>query len=239
MQNLQRALDILSPLISPSRRAKFVEVLSARTNQVTLVFENLQNEFNCGSCLRTADAFGIHSVYVIERFEQFLPSSSSSKASERWLQVNHYNSTSSCIASLRNHGYSIWASSLEEQTMAIDRIPSLNSSLTWTPSIKENLYPTPSSRKFAFVFGNEHRGVSTTMIKQSDGSFILPMCGFVQSLNVSVSVAVCLTYARHFKLLQANLSDQEKLEMQFLWTVKDIPNSYLILKRNGIEMDQL
>jgi len=200
MQNLQRALDILSPLISPSRRAKFIEVLSARTNQVTLVFENLQNEFNCGSCLRTADAFGIHSVHVIERFEQFLPSPSSSKASERWLRVNHYNTTNSCIDSLRNHGYSIWASSLEKQTMAIDRIPSLNSSLAWTPSMEENLYspPPPSSRKFAFVFGNEHRG-----------------------------------------LLKANLSDQEKLEMQFLWTVKDIPNAYLILKRNGIEMDQL
>ena len=47
----------------------------------------------------------------------------------------------------------------------------------------------------ALVFGSEHRGVSPDALALADVQFVIPMHGFVQSLNVSVAAAVSLARA--------------------------------------------
>jgi tRNA (guanosine-2'-O-)-methyltransferase len=47
----------------------------------------------------------------------------------------------------------------------------------------------------ALVFGSEHRGVSEEALALADVQFVIPMHGFVQSLNVSVAAAVSLARA--------------------------------------------
>jgi len=46
--------------------------------------------------------------------------------------------------------------------------------------------------KVAVVFGNEHRGPSEAMRARAEGTYAIPMRGFVESLNVSVAAAITL-----------------------------------------------
>jgi tRNA (guanosine-2'-O-)-methyltransferase len=47
-------------------------------------------------------------------------------------------------------------------------------------------------KKVALIFGNEHRGVSDTVLALADEKLHIPMRGFVQSLNISVTAGICL-----------------------------------------------
>ena len=67
------------------------------------------------------------------------------------------------------------------------------------------------------VFGNEHEGVSDDVKDLADRNFLVPMYGMVQSLNVSVSVAVCLYEALRQRKLKgkydkSNFSKRELKE---------------------------
>jgi tRNA (guanosine-2'-O-)-methyltransferase len=165
----------LAPLVTPDRLARIEAVAAARTLDVVPVLEKIHDPHNASAVLRTADAFGIQRVDVIPAEHGFVAARGVAKGTHHWLDVVRHVSSSGAVQSLHEDGYRVFVAA-----MGAERTP-------------ESLREEP---RVAVVFGNEHRGVSDEMRELADGTFAVPMVGFVESLNVSVAAAVTLHVLR-------------------------------------------
>lgn len=136
-----------------------------------MVLDGLADPHNSSAVLRSADAFGIQTIHVVVGRHGFRASRGVSKGTHRWLDIVRYDDPESCGRRLKERGFAIYVAEMGASTAPEDliRIPRL-----------------------AVVFGNEHRGVSPAMRAQADGTFSIPMRGFVESLNVSVAAAITM-----------------------------------------------
>lgn len=162
--------------MTEKRLNKFKEVISKRQKYLTLVLENLHDAHNVSAIMRSAESAGIDKIYLIYNAEEKFPriSKVSSASAKKWVEVIKYDSVKKCFADLKKQRYKILSTHMEESRKNL------------------SLYDIDLTKKTALVFGNEHRGVSEEAKLLSDGNFLIPMVGMVQSLNVSVSVAVCI-----------------------------------------------
>jgi len=89
-----------------------------------------------------------------------------------------------------------------------------------------SLYDMNFTGSIALVFGNERFGVSDETIALADGNFIIPQCGIIQSLNISVACAVTLyeayrqkEQAGHYK--QVSLTVEQRNQLFSEWGFKE------------------
>ena len=159
------------------RLDRITSVVQNRRNDIVVVLEDIHDPHNAAAILRTCDAIGIQQVYFIfEKQQVFNPKKigkASSSSANKWLDFTVYKSTRECIEMLHAKGYTIIATALTPNAL----------------SITEEKF---SDKKIALMVGNEHAGLSDIAISLADRVVMLPMKGFVQSLNVSVSAAVFL-----------------------------------------------
>ena len=158
---------------SQRRIQKIKRVLALRQPDLTVVMENIHDPHNVSAVLRTCDSVGVLGVellYTIEKFPRIGKKSSSS--ANKWLSRRKHKSVDACYTSLREEGFSILATRLDQ-----DSVPVFDLDLT---------------RPTAFVLGNESRGVSDEAAEKADFRIQIPMVGMIESLNVSVAAAVCL-----------------------------------------------
>jgi tRNA (guanosine-2'-O-)-methyltransferase len=160
--------------MTPEREERITRVLDKRQDNITIVLENVFDPHNISAVMRTCDAVGIQDVYVlntrIPSHKKWGAKSSSSAAS--WLSIHQYTDTTLCFADLRKK---------------VDRIVT-----THLGSDAVSLFEMDLTGRIALVFGNEHAGVSDEIREMSDGNFIIPQVGIIQSLNISVACAVTL-----------------------------------------------
>jgi tRNA (guanosine-2'-O-)-methyltransferase len=215
--DLQRVGEIPDPLVSdeilpayphdplqdhfaPGRVSRIEQVLALRTRNLALLIENVWDPHNIAACLRSADAFGVQDVHVVEQDGDFELKRKVAKGAERWLDIHRYRDTPSCLAALAEKGYRVYASDLSA-TCALDDID----------------FTEPT----VLAFGNEHAGATPALIEGAHGTFVLPMRGFAQSLNVSVAVALCLYHAVRERTRRlgalGDLSADERLALRERW----------------------
>jgi len=210
-------LDLLAYLesfVSEERKARFREVLSKRTNFITVVTEDVFQVHNTSAVIRSCDVFGIQTAHLIEeRFGQRLDKNIALGA-QQWVDVHSYKKASDCIKHLRSKGYTLVATTPDSGAIPLEDFA--------------------FKRPVALCFGTEKEGLSDEVMDQADIKFRIPMVGFTQSLNISVSAAIILQ-----KLTQAlrssdhpwELTEEEKLMRQFDWTVRSIKHVEEILAR--------
>lgn len=165
---------LLEPMVGESRQQRIREVLSRRTTSVTVLMDAPHDPHNGAAVLRSCDAFGIQTAHVIPREEHFLASNVVSKGTERWVDVVEHASPSSAATRLRESGFELVATHPDGELLP------------------EQLEDIP---RVCLVMGNEHDGISEELMKSAGRSVRIPMSGFVESLNVSVSAAVLLREA--------------------------------------------
>ena len=88
--------------------------------------------------------------------------------------------------------------------------------------------------KIALFFGTEKEGLSDAVMNNADKFLKIPMVGFTESLNVSVSAAIILqTLTTALKKMEVNwqLTPQEKQQRRLDWTKKSIKSIDAILER--------
>ena len=185
----------LSPVVTDARRKRIQEVVSARTDEVVLVLDSITDPHNASAVLRSADAFGIQTVHVIVGNHGFRASEGVSKGTHRWIDVVRYEDAESCARGLREAGYRIYVAAMGGEVSPVE---------------------LPSEERLAVVFGNEHRGVSGKMAELADGTFAIPMRGFVESLNVSVAAAITLQNLADRGLHTLTEPRRRRLEARFL-----------------------
>lgn len=169
-------IRILGPQLTAARLARLEQVCATRMEGLTVVLESLYDEGNRSAVYRSAEAFGLMDVHVIN------PDATSkrharavSRGAEKWLRIHEYEEPEECILSLRAQGFRVFVSDLEAA---------------------RPLGTLPFDQPTALVFGSEHSGITPRMRALADGAFIIPMRGFVESLNVSTAAAITIAHAR-------------------------------------------
>ena len=160
--------------MTPERRNRIESVLQHRQPDLTVVLENVFDPHNISAVMRSCDAVGIREIYVlntrIPRHKKWGARSSSSAA--KWMTIHQFEDTVACVKALRE----------KYQTLLT----------THLSSDARTLYDIDFTQSVALIFGNEHAGVSEEIRTLTDGNFIIPQVGMIQSLNISVACAVSI-----------------------------------------------
>lgn len=204
-----KLIQFLDELVSEKRVAKFEEVLQKRTNYITVVLEDIYQSRNASAVIRTCDCFGIQSTHIIENEYPYEVNPLVVRGANKWVNIKRYNTqknnTVSCLNQLKQDGYRIIATS-----------PHANKSLDDIDVEKG---------KIALVFGSEKPGISSLVSAEADELVKIPMVGFSESLNISVSAAVCLsqlTTKLYKSGIKYELSEEEKTVLKAEWMLKSV-----------------
>ncbi len=169
----QELIEFLGRHLTENKREKIRAVLTQRTRHLTVLLEDLNQPHNASACLRSCDCFGIQDVHVVERRHPFQPDHDVAMGSHKWLTVHRYHRPESAIETLRARGYRLVATS---PNAAGD-----------TPAT------LPLDRPLALLFGSEHRGLSDPVLAAAERTLRLPMYGFTESFNISVTLALAVS----------------------------------------------
>lgn len=202
--------DFLSQFLTENRRELFNKIIQFRTRYLTIVLEDIFQPHNASAVLRSADITGIQDVHIIENRNKYYVNPEVAMGSSKWLNLVHYNeeghNTLRAFDALRSKGYRIVATTPHSQGQTLEEI-SLNG-------------------KMALVFGTELQGLSQTAVDHADEYLRIPMYGFTQSYNISVSAALIL-FTLTEKLRKTNipwqLNNDDKLEIILEWAKRSIP----------------
>ncbi len=205
----ERLYKILSEHLTERKRDLFEQVVSQRTRYFTLVLEDIYQAQNASALLRSAEAWGVQDLHIIENRHTFQHHRKIAKGAKDWLTIKRYNkmpdNSAACFETLKNNGYQIIVTALQHDAIALDQID--------------------LSKKTAVVMGTELTGASCTALKYADATMVIPMHGFTESLNVSVAAAAIIQNITH-RIRELNvpwqLSDDEKLALKIDWAKKSI-----------------
>jgi tRNA (guanosine-2'-O-)-methyltransferase len=165
----------LAPLLGDERRQRIDAVVAARLGGLTLLIENLHDPHNGAAVLRSAEAFGLQTVHVVEAGgARFRFSSDVSQGCEKWLDVEPHPTFAAARASLHAAGFALYAA---------------------VPGAAATLDELDFARPAAIVVGNEHAGLSEAAVAGADVAFAIPMAGMTRSLNLSVAAALITSHA--------------------------------------------
>jgi tRNA (guanosine-2'-O-)-methyltransferase len=201
-------LAFLEEMLTENRKERFLNVLQNRTNHFTVAVEDVFQFHNTSAVMRSCEVFGIQELNVVEqRFGKNIDKEIAMGA-QKWVDINKFETIDNCMATLKQKGYQIIATT-----------PHNDSCL---------LHEFDVTKKSAFFFGTEKEGLSDDVMQQADGFLKIPMVGFSESLNISVSAAIIiqdLTNRLRQSEVNWHLSDDEIVEKRLLWaknTIKDI-----------------
>ena len=217
----------LERFVTTNRLELFDRIIKNRTRYITLALEDIYQPHNASAVLRTCDCFGIQDIHVIENKNEYQVNPDVALGSNKWITIHKYNqeenNTLSAIKDLRNKGYRIVATTPHNEDVSLDEFD-LNKG------------------KVALFFGTELQGLSNTVINNADEYLKIPMYGFTESFNISVSAAIIL-HSLTQKLRNSTISwtipEEDMLAIRLKWLKNTIRRSDLIeknfLKSNNIE----
>ena len=208
---------VLSGLITGKRLDRIEEALAQRMRYFTVVLEDIYQSQNASAVLRTCECFGVQDIHIIENYNPYNINPMVVKGSDKWLTIRRYsqseNNSTEAISRLKAEGYRIVVTSLTEKSVDLKDFD-------------------VERGKFAIVFGNEHQGVSESMLKQADECLKIPMCGFTQSLNISVSAGIIisqLTQKIKNSIENWQLTKSEKTALRVEWLKNSVKNPEMLI----------
>ncbi|MFN3202281.1 MAG: TrmH family RNA methyltransferase [Bradymonadia bacterium] len=218
-------IDALSPHMSESRLTRFESVLGQRLKHLVLAVENLHHSHNASACLRSAEALGLQDVVAIEDLEA-LPLQLEaapypimrkvSKTAHRWLDIHSVDGPEGLKAFADARGARLFGAG-PRGALTLDSLP--------------------IDRPVIVVFGNELNGLRPETESLCDGMFRIPMYGFCESFNVSVSAGIVLQRlgerirAEQPEALSGDLSDERRRLLMAEWCARDVKAAAQILRR--------
>jgi tRNA (guanosine-2'-O-)-methyltransferase len=214
-----KLIEHLSGFVTGRRLKLFDTLLNFRTRYITVVLEDLFQPHNSSAVLRSCDCFGIQDIHIIENANPFRISPDVALGSHKWLSLYRYNqeyeNTRPAISGLKAAGYRIVATTPHKNDCTLGDFSLLKG-------------------KIALLFGSELKGLSPTAMQLADEFVKIPMVGFTESLNISVTAAIFIHHLTG-KLRQGSginwqLSDEEMMQIKLSWLKKTVRKSELIEK---------
>ena len=213
-----KVLAAFYEIITPNKREMFDRIAADRTKHLTIVMENIYQEHNASAVLRSCDCFGLQDLHVIEKDNTYKIQRDIALGAGRWVDMYNYddseNVTKDCLNDLKSKGYKIVA--------------------TTPHTDSQTIYDLDLTQPIALVFGTERRGISEEVVEMADEFVKIPMYGFTESFNISVSVAIVLNTLRQ-RLEQSDLnwklSDEEQTLLKINWCSKILNGGDLLEKK--------
>lgn len=209
-------LDLLRNSVKPNRIYRIEEVLTSRTTRVTMLLENLVDGANASACTRTCEALGLQRMHVIESYEPFRTSMGITRNADKWIDISRYADYSAALSRLRDQGYTLIATCLDEDAVAIEEVDF-------------GVY-----EKVCVMLGNEQRGLSTNIRNEADVKVKIPMVGMSQSLNISTTCGIFAHHLRCKGMTKPNLTDAEIQTLYMKWMVISSKSSSALLEKHGM-----
>jgi tRNA (guanosine-2'-O-)-methyltransferase len=208
--------EYYSRFVSEHKKAFVERVLDQRTRHITMVLEDIYQSQNASAVIRTCECMGIQDVHIIENDSKYTVNRRVLKGSYKWVDLIRHkgktrNNTQACFDQLRARGYKIMATDPSPEGISIHDV-----------SVDD---------KIAIVMGNELHGTSSYAIENADMKVRIPMYGFTESLNISVSAAICLNSlvpALRSSEVNWQLTQTEKDEIRLGWLRKMVRNAEIV-----------
>lgn len=207
--------DYMSGFLTGERIQTLRRTLAMRTRYMTILTENTFHPQNASALVRHCEAFGVQDLHTVETMCRFDPSVNIVRGTDKWIDIIRHDSTEEAIASLKASGYRIVATT-----------PHRESCTPETFDVEKG--------RFCLVLGTEHAGVSPQIISAADEFLRIPMCGMVESLNVSASAAILIyMLSQRMRLSDVawRLSEAECSEVMFRWVMSSVRDARRILER--------
>jgi tRNA (guanosine-2'-O-)-methyltransferase len=206
----------LLQFVTPERRSRMEHVLGKRTNHVRVVLEDIFQPHNASAVMRSCECFGIQHLHVIENQNAFTVNPDVAMGSSNWINLHRHreegaDNTADCLRQLREMGYRIVATSLDSSSIPLGDLPLEQKTSLW--------------------FGTEELGLSEQVLREADTHVHIPMLGFTQSFNISVSAAICLYQIRNRLLASAHdpgLKEGEKRKIYRCWLRRSVKNCEIL-----------
>jgi tRNA (guanosine-2'-O-)-methyltransferase len=216
-------LEYLESYLTPRRKELFDRVAANRTRHFTIAAEDTYQDHNASALIRNCDCFGIQDLHIIEEFNKYRLAKGMTQGSDKWVDLHFYSeyddNTATCIDHLKQQGYTIIATTPHENDRLIDDFD--------------------IGTKSAFLFGREKSGLSEKALQLADGFVKIPMYGFSESFNISVSAALLLQNVtgrlRKSKEINWRLSEGEVIDLKIDWCIKTIQNGDKIAEKYLME----
>ena len=215
LEELRERIDYLSSFLLESRIDTLTRALNMRTEYITVMTENMFHAQNASAIVRHCEAFGVQNIHTVEELCPFLPTLNIALGTDKWIDINRHATTADAVKSLREQGYRIIATT-----------PHHKSCTPETFDVKKG--------KFALVFGTEKTGVSKEILEEADEYLQIPMCGMVDSLNVSASAAILIYMLSQRMRLECedwHLSEEKYARTLYDWYRFAVRDSEALLER--------
>ncbi len=190
----KRLIEHFSKLITEERWLLMNKIVADRTRYMTVVLEDIYQPHNASAVLRTCDCFGVQDVHIIENRNKYTVNPDVALGASKWLNMKKYNqdeeNTIACINDLKKQGYRIVATTPHTNDVNLEEFDL-------------------SKGKIALMFGSEQPGLTKTALNHADEFLKIPMYGFTESFNISVSASIILHHLR-WKLNQSDIKWQLK-----------------------------
>ena len=201
-------LNFLESMLTDNRKDKFLKILENRTNHFTVVVEDVFQMHNTSAVMRSCEVFGIQELSIIEQRYGKTIDKEIAMGAQKWVDITSFDDVQTCINTIKERGYQVIATTPHENDCLLDDFD--------------------ITKPSALFFGTERDGLSAEILEQADGFLKIPMVGFTESLNISVSAAIIIQnlMSRLRKSdIKWQLTQEEMLEKRFTWTknsIKDI-----------------
>src|SRR3990167_7828231 len=164
-------IKALSPYLTDQRKARIESVLQHRLESITLAIEHPADINNALAAVRTCEALGVATIHIISAQHDARHIDVITKSAFYWVNINCHKNLSDFLKLMKN----------EKKILAGAVINS-----------EKKLSAVPIDQPICILIGNEQRGLTTEAKNACDLLFSIPMCGMLESLNLSVAAAICL-----------------------------------------------
>ncbi len=161
---------------SELNRLSSEEYKESKKTPIIVVLDNIRSLNNIGSVFRTSDAFLIEGIYLCgicakPPHRDIHKTALGAEDSVIW---EYFEKTEDAVNTLKEKNYKVYSIEQVENSISLEE---------FTPDKEE---------KYAFVFGNEVKGVQQNIVNISDGFIEIPQFGTKHSFNISVTAGIVL-----------------------------------------------
>ena len=210
-------INLLEGFVTENKVRLINKVLAERTRHFAVVLEDVYHPHNASAVLRTSDCFGLQDLYITQKLHDYQLNPNIVRGASNWVSLHKYereeDSTIRCFQDLRQKNYRIVGTTPDPHSASIHELD--------------------ISQKTAIIFGAEHQGISDFAKQEADELVHIPMYGFTESFNVSVSVAlIVMDLIRRLKQsdIKWQLTEQEQQDLKFEWYQRIVKRSDIHIK---------
>ena len=205
----------LAEFMLPERREALARALDNRTDYMTVMTENMFHPQNASAIVRHCEAFGVQNIHTVESLCAFNPNLNIVRGTDKWIDINRHATTAEALGALKAQGYRIVATTPHRESCTPETLDVCRG-------------------RFAVVFGTEKQGISDEVVAAADDFLRIPMCGLVESLNVSASAAILiyiLSQRMRREVGELQLSAERHAELLYRWYRASVKDADALLAR--------